>query len=226
MPQTTSTFRQKQKELLGELSQTGSQPSFTDPQLDSWRNDEVGVLYGKGLYKVASTRGLAGYIEPNIVTNVTTGFVPRYYPLPTLWRRVYAVEVIDPTTDQYMRKILRFDDLEVPGNIRIDNLDLDVGTVAVPYSLRFRGESEYTGVDDAYMHQEVVDVVLFGSAMRALVSEYMKRIKVKQVTRGNDRQSSLVTWHMSSAIAQLRTLQKDARTSALNIQRTTSVAIS
>ena len=217
---TTALFRQKQKELLGDISQTGALPTFTDQELDSWRNDEVGSLYGKGIYKVISTRGLAAYTEPTLAADVVTGWVPRYYPLPPLWRRVFAVEIIDPASDQLIDQVVRFDDLEVPGSIRIDDLDNSIG-----YTLRFRGEAEYTGVDDASAHQDVVDVVLFGSAMRALISEYMKRIKVKQVTRGNDRQSSLVTWHMSSAIAQLRTLHRDAKAAALNSQRAVTVSI-
>lgn len=226
MPLTTSAFRNKQKEILGEISQTGAQPSFTDPQLDSWRNSEVEVLYGDGIYKVATTRGLVGYVETVITADAITGYVPRYIALPPLWRRVMAVEIFDQIIDQPVQRVTRFDDLELPGYVRIDELDNYIGVaVGRPNIIRLRGEAEYTGVDDPYAHGEVTDMVLFGSCIRALISEYMKRIKVKQVARGNNRESSLVTWHMSSAIAQLRVLKKDARAKALNIQRATTQAV-
>lgn len=211
----TNLFRQKQKELLGEITQTGAPPTFLDPQLDSWRNDAVGVLYSKNLYTLASTRGTS---ETEILADVGTGVVTRYYALPALWRRVFKVEFVTLNEDTIV-KAHSFNDLEIADTIRIDQAEDYIG-----YRLRFFGEREYTGVDDAKMKQEVIDVVLFDSCVRALVGEYFKRLKASRA-QGAGRKTDISPGAIAAGIALLRTLNHDALARALNLQKTNTVAI-
>lgn len=210
----TSLFRQKQKELLGEITQTGAPAAYADPQLDSWRNDAVGVLYSKNLYTLASTRGTS---ETQILAN-GSGVMPRYFPLPTLWRRVFKVEFVTLIEDS-IQKANSFNDMEIAGQIRVDEAGDWSG-----YYMRFFGEREYTGVDDAYMKQEVVDVVLFDSCTRALVGEYFKRLKASRA-QGSGRKTDISPGAIAAGIALLRTLSHDALSRALNLQKTNTWSI-
>ena len=210
----TNLFRQKQKELLGEITQTGAPPTFLDPQLDSWRNDAVGVLYSKNLYTLASTRGTS---ETEIAADVGTGVVPRYFTLPTGWRRVFKVEFVTDNEDTIV-KANSFNDLEIVNTIRIDEAENWVG-----YNIRLFGEREYTGVDDTYMRQEVIDVVLFDSCIRALIGEYFKRLKASR-SQGAGRKTDISPGAIAAGIALLRTLNHDALARALNLQKTNTVA--
>jgi hypothetical protein len=211
----TNTFRQKQKELLGEITQTGAQPTFTDQQLDSWRNDAVGVLYSKNLYTIASTRGT---LETQIVAS--GGVTPRYFALPAGWRRVFNVEFISDTSlDVWDGTANSFNDLEVPGFIRIDEAQDWVGDY-----LRFVGEKEYSGVDDPYMKAEVNDVVLFDSIMRALVGEYFKRLKASR-SQGAGRKTDISPGAIAAGIGLVRTLHHDALGRALNLNKTNTRSV-
>lgn len=210
----TSLFRQKQKELLGEITQTGAPPTYADPQLDSWRNDAVGVLYSKNLYTLASTRGTS---ETLIAADVN-GVVPHYFPLPSLWRRVFKVEFVTLTED-LIQKANSYNDLEITGQVRVDEAADWIG-----YYLRFFGEREYTGVDDASMKQEVTDVVLFDSCTRALIGEYFKRLKASRA-QGTGRKTDISPGAIAAGIALLRTLHHDALARALNLQKTQSVSV-
>lgn len=213
MPTTTSAFRNSQKEILGELAVPGQAPTYTDTELDNWRNKEIGLLYSRGLYKIASTRGLAGYTEPTIAADVTTGLVPRYFALPPLWRRVYGVEYVVTSTDEFIGKTIKFNDQEVPGFIRLYDIENYVG-----YNLRFVGEAEYTDLTDPYLRSEVEDVILYGTVLRALVSQYMVRIRAHRTAGRTRNQTDASAWHVASGIIQIRQLLKEAKANALNIQ--------
>ena len=206
----TNQFRQKQKELLGEITQTGAPPTFTDPQLDSWRNDAVGVLYSKNLYTLASTRGTS---ETQVLADAGTGVVPRYFTLPVGWRRVFKVEFVNSSESDFAAAH-SFSDLEVAGSIRIDEAEDWVG-----YYLRFFGEKEYSGVDDPYMKSEVHDVVLFDSVLRALVGEYFKRLKASR-SQGAGRKTDVSPGAIAAGIGLVRTLHHDALARALNLNKT------
>lgn len=209
---TPQKFRQKQKELLGEASiQTGGAPTFTDPQLDSWRDDEVGALYAKGLYRVGSTRTIAGWTEPTISSDTQ-----RYYALPSGMRNVFRVNFVEPSTDYIYGKAVSWD-IEDPGFIRLDDAPNFSG-----YKIRLLGEIEYSGVDDGFMKQEVIDVCLFGSVVRALTGEYVKRQKAHR-SRTSTRTTDASPSAIAAGIQVMSRKYEEAQADALKIQRTFSL---
>lgn len=207
---TPQTFRNKQKELLGEAQrQTGAAPTWTDPQLDSWRDDEIATLYSKGLYKVSSTRLLAGWTETTIPT-YSTGTVQRYFTVPTTMRKVIKVEFIDPTTDEVVGWSNRFDSGESTGFIRLDNAYGNEG-----YKVRLVGEVEYSTIDD--VTREVADVCAYGSIIRALTGEYIQRqrsARRRTATRTTDASPGAIAAGIGVMMAQY----KEKIANALSVQ--------
>jgi hypothetical protein len=188
---------------------------FTDPQLDDWRNDEVGQLYSRGLFVRSSTRTLVGWTEPTIATAVDGNgntYVPRYYDLPATFRRVLGVEFVHLTTDEVMWTSNDFTELEEPGKLRIDDIDKGIG-----YKIRLFGEREYTAVDDTAIKPEVIEVVKLGVVVQALLSELSRRTKAARsqvATRTTDASPGAV----ASAVVVARTLLRDAETKARRVQ--------
>lgn len=209
---TPQKFRQKQKELLGEGNlQTGGAPTFTDPQLDSWRDDEVNSLYSKGLYRVGSSRTIAGWVEPTISSDTL-----RYYALPTGMRNVFRINYLEVGTE-YVWGSAKSWDIEDAGFVRLDDAPNHSG-----HKIRMIGEIEYTGVDDPFMKQEVIDVCLFGSVIRALTGEYVKRQKAHR-SRTSTRTTDASPGAIAAGIQNVRVLYNDAVGNALKIQRTFSL---
>ena len=171
----TATFRAKQRDQLGDTLQ-GAQ-SFDDAQLNGWRDDEVGVLYARGLFKKDTNYGSE--------IAITGSPIPLYYAMPALFRRINTIEFVSPTDATEIRGVCRdFDDLERPGYIRIGIADQFDGS-----SIRVFGEKEYSGIDDTGIKQEVIDVVLFGSCVRALLNSSAQRVQNRRsgaTTRRSD----------------------------------------
>lgn len=212
---TPQKFRTKQKELLGEATlQTGGAPTFTDPQLDSWRDDEVGTLYSKGIYRVGSSRTISGWTEPTIASETL-----RYYALPTGLRNVFRITYVDASTDAVVGNARTWD-IEDAGFVRLDSAGEYNG-----YKIRMVGEIEYTGVDDAFMKAEVIDVCLFGSVVRALTGEYVKRQKAHRA-RTSTRTTDVSPGAIAAGIAAMSRLHETAQANALKIQRAFSLATS
>lgn len=163
---TPQAFRQKVRDIIAD-GLPGVEPQFTNTQLDSWRDDEVGTLYAKGFSVRATTRGT---VETTIAE--AAGVVARYYALPDTFRRVHWVEFVDATTDAVVGETSYVDDQEEPGQVRVDEAYKYVG-----YKLRMHGEREYTGVEDARMKTELTEVLKYGVALQALAHEQMKRLK-------------------------------------------------
>lgn len=209
MPLTALAFRQKVRDAIADNNTSGIQ-EFTDKQLDGWTADEVGMLYSRNLFVRSSTRTLAGYTEPTIVAGTGQAEVARYYPLPTGFRRVYAVEFVNTTSGAVAGDTRNFDDLEEPGQVRIDGAADYVG-----YKLRFFGEREYTGVTDASMNTEVIELVKYGVVLQAMNSELVRRTKAARsqvATRTTDASPGAISaaiavierqWHrhLSEALA-------------------------
>ena len=207
---TPQQFRQKQKELLGELQrQTGAAPTWTDPQLDSWRDDEIGTLYSKGLYKISSTRLLAGWTETTIPT-YSTGTVQRYFAVPATMRKVVKVEFIDPTTDEVVGFSSRFDSSESTGFIRLDQAHGFEG-----YKVRLVGEVEYTTIEE--LPREVADVCAYGSIIRALTGEYVQRQRSAR-RRVSSRTTDVSPGAIAAGIGVMMAQYKEKIKNALSIQ--------
>lgn len=199
----TTTFRNKQRDQLGDTVQ-GSQ-SFTDQQLDGWRDDELGLLYARGLFTKDTNYGT------EIVISGTP--TPLYYAMPANFRRIDRVEFVS-TTDltEIEGNSFGFDDLERPGYIRIPEATNYNG-----YGIRVFGQKEYTSVTDTAIHQEVLDVVLYGSCLRALMGEYAKRIETRRslstTRRADTTPSDIVTGlnmmerHLQKAVAKALAVQ-------------------
>lgn len=209
---TPSAFRTKQKELLGEVQrQTGAQATWTDPQLDSWRDDELALLYSKGLFRVGSTRTLAGWTE-TLVPTYTTGTVQRYFPLPATMRRVYKIELIDPNTDEVVKRTFDFDSGEDSGFVR---LDLAMGYEG--YKIRLFGEIEYTIIDTA--PAEIADVAKIGSVIRALVGQYVQSQRANR-TRQTNNAVTANPRAITAVLAFMTRLYENAQAHARSIQDT------
>lgn len=207
---TPATFRTKVKELLGETQrQSGSAPAWTDPQLDSWRDSELSTLYAKGLFKVDSTRTLAGWTETTIPT-YTTGVRQRYYSMPAAMRRVLRIEIIDPTDDGVVMETTRFDSHETTGYVR-----LDIGANYSTNKIRLIGEFEYTTIDEC--PAEVADVMAFGVVIRALVGEYIQRQRSKRA-RTSTRITDVAPGAIAAGLAVINFQYKQRLADALSIQ--------
>ena len=202
-----STFRQKQRDLLGDTTQ-GSQ-TFEDRQLDGWRDDEVGKLYARGLFKK----------DTNIGTETTIGSVTPvaiYYTMPTAWRRVHRVEFVDATDATLIEgRSYGYDDLERPGYIRIPEAPNFSG-----YKIRLFGEVEYTAVDDAAMKQEVHDVLLYGSCLRAMVSAMVMRAERRRAL-STSRKADTFPRDLVMTVSKFEQLLQEAVALALAIQART-----
>ena len=171
----TTTFRGKQRELLGDTQQGAF--TFEDAALDSWRDDEIGALFSKGLF----TRGTNIGSEPTISS---ADPVAIYYTMPTGFRRITKIQFVSATDEtDIVGMSYGWDDLERPGYVYIPETSGYGG-----YKIRMFGEKEYSGVDDSSAKQELIDVILLGSVSRALLSEYMKRVEQRRslTTRSGD----------------------------------------
>lgn len=207
---TAAEFRRKQQELLGEIQrQTGAAVTWEPAQLDSWRNDEIGTLYSKGLYKLDSTRLLSGWTEPTVPV-YTTGVRQRYFAVPATMRKVIKVEFLDATSDEVVGTSHRFDSGEGSGFVRLDSAP---GYEA--YKIRLVGEFEYTTVEE--LPAEVVDVALYGSIIRALTGEYVQRQRSAR-RRVSSRTTDVSPGAIAAGIALLNSLYKEKIANALSIQ--------
>lgn len=217
---TPTTFRQKVRDAIADNAPTGI-IEFTDKTLDGWRDDEVGMLYPHGLHVRTSTRTLAGWTEPTVATSVDVNgneYVTRYYTLPTSFRRVYGVEFVHLTTDEVVWTSSDFTELEEPGMIRIDDIDRGIG-----YKLRYFGEREYTGVDDAAMKTEVIEVLKYGVILQAFTAELARRTKAARsqvATRTTDASPGAIV----SAISAVRALHRDKLEAARRVQALTTLS--
>lgn len=202
---TPQDFRNKVRSLIAD-NLPGVEPQFSNPDLDGWKNDEVGTLYAKGFSKRASTRGT---VETTVA--VVGESVPRYFALPAGFRRVHRAEFVNVTNDDVVGEE-RVDDMEEPGQVRIDSAYLYVG-----YNLRMFGEKEYTGVEDTAMKTELHEVLKYGVALQALVHEQMKRLKAARTqvaTRTQDTSPGAI----AAAIASFNNLFRQKLADALDVQ--------
>lgn len=211
---TNTSFLKEQRELLGDLDATGWQ----DADLNIWRDEEIASLYSNGLFYRATTRGGT---ETTVVSVLAgdgiTQYVPRYYTTPTGFRRIYGIDYVDPITDEVVAISMDWDDLEEPGKVRVDDAPWHVG-----YNLRFFGEKEFATVSDAQMKQEILNVVLYGSVLRALVAEFMKRTNSTQsIVSQTNRDTS--SGALANGLNVIRALYRDARTKALAVQPRTTI---
>lgn len=207
---TPAVFLKKQKELLGEVQrQSGAAPTWDDPQLNSFRDDEISLLYSKGLYRMNSTRSLAGWTE-SVIPTYSTGVIQRYFAMPLTMRRAYKVEFMDPTTDESVWKTFHFDTDEEPGFIRIDGASGYEG-----YKVRLYGEFEYTTID--LCTAEVADVCKFGSVIRALVGQYVQRQRANRA-RTSTRTTDVSPGAIAAGIAVIGRQYEKAVADALSIQ--------
>lgn len=207
---TPSQFRTAQKELLGEAGrQTGAAPTWTDQQLDNWRDQELGTLYSKGLYKLSSTRLLSGWTEATIPT-YASGVRQRYFSVPTNMRKVLKVEYLDPTTEEVIGTSNHFDSSESTGFVRLDTAHGYEG-----YKVRLVGEVEYATVDE--LPREVADVCLYGSIIRALTGEYVQRQRSAR-RRTSTRTTDVAPGAIAAGIAVMTAQYRDKIKHALSIQ--------
>lgn len=161
---TPLVFRNKARDLIGDTDLAASE--FADTQIDGWRDDELKSLYAKGLFKRGNN--IATEFP---MTTAASGDIEIFYALPANFRRVFSVIALDVGTLSRIKEINRgsWNDLLRPGYIAIYNGDTS-------WKIRLFGEVEYTAIDDTAMPWEVVDVCLHGVAVRALTSEYFKRL--------------------------------------------------
>jgi len=185
---SVSNFRLKQRDQLGDIA--SSSATFTDKQLDSWRDDEVGTLYARGLFKRDTNYG-----TEILITGSPT---PLYYTTPTGFRRINRVEFVS-TTDltEIQSQSYGYDDLERPGFIRIPEAVNYNG-----YGIRVFGEKEYPTIDDTALNTEVMNVVLFGSCIRALIGEYVKRVESRR-SQATTRRADSTPMQMVSGLAMM-----------------------
>lgn len=205
------TFRQKQRDLLGDTVQ-GSQ-TFEDRQLDGWRDDEVGILYGRGLFKKDTNYGSEILISGSPVSI--------YYTMPTGFRRVSKVEFVSATDQNVVEgHSYGFDDLERPGYIRVPEAPNYSG-----FKIRLFGEKEYTGVDDAAVRQEVLDVVLHGSCLRAMTAAMVMRAERRRAM-STTRRADVLPRDLVWAVNTFEKLLQEKVQKALAIQARTVLGVS
>jgi len=211
---TPQAFRKKVRDAIADNATSGVQ-EFSDSVLDGWRDDEVGLLYARGLFFRATTRTLAGWTEPTIATtaaNDGTLYVPRYYALPASFKKVLGVEFVDTQTDEPVWNSTDWTDNEEPGYIRIDDIDRGVG-----YKLRYFGEREFTAVDDTAITAPVLEVLKYGVVVQAFVSELSKRTKAARsqvATRTTDASPGAI----SAALYTVERVFKGRLADALRVQ--------
>lgn len=220
MSMTPTAFRNEIRRAIADLGTSGA-PEFDNPTIDGWRDLEVDLLYSKGFFARSSTRTLAGWDEPTVVSTIAgdgSEYVSRYTPMPTGFRRVYSIEFVDPNTGTFVGESTEFTDAEDPGFIRIDEM-----ARYIDQNIRMHGEREFTGVDDTAIRAEVIDVALWGVVVRALMAEYQKRLKSARssvATKNTDASPGAI----AAGIEVARRLQRDAITSALDLQAVSALA--
>lgn len=202
-----NVFRSKQRDLLGDTVQ--GTYTFEDRALDGWRDDEVQLLFARGLFRRDTNFG-----TETTITSVDP--VPSYYAMPSGFRRIIKVQFVSATDDTELSGLsYAFNDLERPGFVFIPEAGSFGG-----YKLRLFGEKEYTGVDDTIMKQEIIDVCLYGSVNRALNAEYMKRVQSRR-SMATSRKADTSPNDLVSGMAMVeRKLQKSVG-NALAIQART-----
>jgi hypothetical protein len=217
---TPTQFRQKVRDAIADNAPSGVL-EFTDKVLDGWRDDELGLLYSRGLFVRSSTRTLAGWVEPTVASTTAangSSYVNRYYTLPAAFRRVLSLEAIDLNTDGVVWTFSNWTDLEETGLIRIDDIEPAIG-----YKLRYFGEREYTAVDDTALKAEVIHVLKLGVVLQAMTSELVRRTKAARsqvATRTTDASPGAI----AASIGTVERLHRIAIKDALRIQALSTIS--
>lgn len=215
MPTTPQAFRTMVRDSLADINTSGVM-EFSDKQIDSWRDIEVGLLYSRGLFRRTTTRGGVGDdAEVEIVS--ATGdngatYITRYYTLPTGFRKVLGIEFIDSDTDQPVFQSNDWTDNEEPGHIRIDDVNHGLNK-----KIRVFGEKEYSSVADTAMRAEVIEVLKRAVCVQAIASELAKRVRFSRSQQGT-RNTDATAGQITGAVQTARLLLKDSLTAALSIQ--------
>lgn len=162
MATTNASFRIEQRELL---SDAGTVELFKTATLDRWRDAELRGLYRFGIAK-EDTNYTGTHTSMLATTTTQTDFA-----LPSGWLRVTKIEFWTNTSaTEYVNDSYSWDD-----RVRASFITIYDAPLHYDHRIKLMGLKEWTGIDDSTMPQEVVDVVLYGSVLRALTSLINKR---------------------------------------------------
>ena len=183
MATTTASFRNDQRDLL---SDSGATPLFTSTVLDRMRDAELRNFHRYSLDKEVTNFAGAKTDMPLATTTATD------WAFPSGWLQVTGVEYwSNETTPLFIMESTSWDDRARTGYVTIfdapDHFD---------ERIKLLGRKNWTGIDDADMPQEYVDVALYGSCLRALESLSNKRAASRRSagTRSDTTLGSLTYW--------------------------------
>lgn len=162
MATTTASFRAEQRDALSDLGVT---PTFSNAQLDRFRDAELRNLYSYGLGQ--ETTNFAGTkTDMDLATTTATDWA-----IPSGWLRITGVEYwTNETVPQFYEDSALWDD-----RVRSSYVTIWDAPDHFDYRIKLIGLKGWSGIDDSAMPQEIIDVCLYGSLLRAVTSLANKR---------------------------------------------------
>jgi len=173
---TNASFRLEVRDLLAD---TGATEMFGNPMLDRWRDAEI-----RGLMKYHIAKEVTNYtgVTGSMLATTTS---QTDFAMPLNWVRVTKIEFwTDVSSTEYVTDSASWDDRVRSGFVTIYDAPLYFNS-----RIKLMGLEPWTKIDDAAMPQEVVDVVLYGTVLRAITNLTNRRAASRRAaaaTRNSD----------------------------------------
>lgn len=201
---TTTEFRAELRLLLQDP--LGSSAIFSENDLDRFRNQALRDLYKPGVrcWKEDSNYSGTHTAMPLAVSTTLD------YALPANMFRILGVEYwTNEANTLYVATSAMWSDRERSGYVRIYD-----GPSFVNYRIMIFGAKKWTGIDDSSMPDEVIDVVMLGSALRAVKAFANKRAASRRAAAGarqSDTSLGAETLWYRQTLQDWKVAVKDAR---------------
>lgn len=162
MTTTAASFMLEARDLLADA---GAVQLFKKETLERWRDAEL-----RGLYKYNIAKEVTNY-SGTYTDMLASGTTQTDFAIPSGWLRITKIEFwTNETSPRFVANSTSWDDRVRAGFVTIYDAPLYYDS-----RIKLIGLTTWTGIDDATMPQEVVDVVLYGTVLRAITSVVNKR---------------------------------------------------